>query len=207
MAIATGGTPRRRRRPEEARAEILDAAADLLARRPAHEATVSAIMERTTLSRKSFYVYFRDRAHLLADLLAPMRADADAALSRWRAARDPVESGRAALREAAALYRRHGATLLALSAASTHDPDAAEVWAAMTEPLVAVATDKIAAAAPGLDAPGTARALMTMNVHHMLATLPGAPDRVVEEVASTLITIWERTLFAHPAGEASPEAG
>ncbi|OLR93300.1 TetR family transcriptional regulator [Actinokineospora bangkokensis] len=192
---AGGGAPRRRRAPAQARAEILDAAAALLAERPAHEATVSAVMERTTLSRKSFYVYFRDRADLLAALLAPLRADADRALTRWRDAADPIASGRAALREAAALYRRHGMTLRALATASAHDPDAARVWAGMVEPLVAVAAEKVAAAAPELDAPATARALMTMNVHHMLANLPGAPEPAEAAVVATLGAVWERTLF------------
>ena len=56
---------RRRRSPQDARQEILDAARQLIAERPVHEVTVLAIMERTTLSRKSFYVYFRDRSELI----------------------------------------------------------------------------------------------------------------------------------------------
>jgi AcrR family transcriptional regulator len=52
---------RRRRAPEDARQEILGAARRLIAERPLHEVTVLAIMARTTLSRKSFYVYFRDK--------------------------------------------------------------------------------------------------------------------------------------------------
>lgn len=34
----------------------------LLSERPAHELTVAAIMQATTLSRKSSYVCFRDRS-------------------------------------------------------------------------------------------------------------------------------------------------
>jgi AcrR family transcriptional regulator len=65
-------------------------------------------MDRTTLSRKSFYVYFRDRADLIGALVRPLRVDADAALDRWRGAEDPVAAGRAALLSAAQTYRRHG---------------------------------------------------------------------------------------------------
>src|SRR5919197_3583520 len=72
--------PRRRRRSrEEAEREILDAAAELLRERPLHEVTVSAIMEQTTLSRKSFYVYFRDRYELLTRLFRPLRRELDEA--------------------------------------------------------------------------------------------------------------------------------
>src|SRR5919106_2674502 len=70
---------RRRRSREEAEREILDAAASLLRERPLHEVSVSAIMERTTLSRKSFYVYFRDRYALLTRLLTPLRRELDQA--------------------------------------------------------------------------------------------------------------------------------
>ena len=49
-----------------------------------HEVTVLAIMSKTTLSRKSFYVYFRDRSELILALVRPLRAQADAALGQSR---------------------------------------------------------------------------------------------------------------------------
>src|SRR5207244_10350837 len=76
--VAVTQTPtRRRRRPEEAEREILDAARQLLTERPWSEVTVGAVMGRTTLSRKSFYVYFRDRHELITKLVAPLRARGD----------------------------------------------------------------------------------------------------------------------------------
>ena len=78
--------------------------------------TVSAVMERTTLTRKSFYVYFRDRSELIATLVTPLRAEADAGLQRWGAAGDPINAGRSALLSAARTYRRHGAILGRLAA-------------------------------------------------------------------------------------------
>ena len=47
-------------------------------------------MERTTLSRKSFYVYFRDHSELIIALVRPLRAQADASLAQWAEAADPV---------------------------------------------------------------------------------------------------------------------
>src|SRR5687768_8409180 len=86
---ATADRPRRRRRrPEEAEREILEAARALLRDRPSHEVTVMAVMERTTLSRKSFYVYFRDRHELIARLVAPLREQIDARRAAARAAHD-----------------------------------------------------------------------------------------------------------------------
>jgi AcrR family transcriptional regulator len=191
---------RRRRSPEQARREILDAAAELLTELPSHEVTVSAIMNRTTLSRKSFYVYFRDRAELIASLIAPLREQTDVAVEQWRNATDMIRAGREALRNAAVLYHRHGAVLRALAVASERDADAAEIWHAVIEPVIAVAAEKIAEAtaavnSAGLDPQATARALVCMNVHYFLERLVGAPVTEIDSAAATLAAIWERTIF------------
>ena len=196
-------TKRRRRRPEEARREILEAAEVLLAEQPAADVTVQAIMARTTLSRKSFYVYFHDRADLLANLLMPLRADADAALERWRSAIDSVEAGREALRNAAILYHEHGPLLRALEHAAAHDPDVARVWHSAIDQVITVAQELIEAANragrhPPLDVAPTARALVTMNVHYLLDQLAGNPHADPDAAASTLATIWERTIYLRP---------
>lgn len=188
--------PRRRRSPEDARAEILRGAAELLTERPSGDVTVLAIMDRTTLSRKSFYVYFRDRSDLLAALVGPLRADADRLLALWRESADAIGAGRAALRGAALAYRQHGAVLRALAVASEQDPEAAAVWRGFIDPVVEVGAQKIRAAAPtGLDPEATARALVTMNVHCLLTLRPDASGAEVDRLVETLSTIWERTIF------------
>jgi AcrR family transcriptional regulator len=192
-------TKRRRRSPAQARTEIIDAATRLLAELPSHEVTVSAIMSATTLSRKSFYGYFRDRAALLAELIAPLRAETDAAVAHWRESDDMVGAGRQALRRAAILYRRHGAVLRALAAASERDEDAATVWRSVIEPVVTVAAEKIAIASTELDPRRTAEALVCMNVHYLLDRMPTASPADLDTAVTTLTVIWERTLFlAHP---------
>jgi AcrR family transcriptional regulator len=193
-------TKRRRRRPEEARREILDAAEALLAERPAAEVTIQAIMAATTLSRKSFYVYFRDRAELFATLLMPLRADADAALARWRSAIGSVEAGREALRSAAILYQQHGPLLRALALAAAHDPEIARVWHGAIDQVVTVAEEQIETGNrtgrhPPLEVEPTARALVTMNVHYLLDQLAGNPDADAAATVRTLATIWERTIY------------
>src|SRR5918996_3685700 len=96
--MAADKPARRRRRPEEAEREILEAARKLLARHPSHEVTVGAIMAETTLSRKSFYVYFRDRYELLTRLVEPLGAERDAIVAElWREGADMATGGRAAL--------------------------------------------------------------------------------------------------------------
>jgi TetR/AcrR family transcriptional regulator, ethionamide resistance regulator len=199
MAVVTDGARRRRRQPADARREILDAATGLLATVPAHEVTVAAVMARTTLSRKSFYVYFRDRAELVAALVQPLRAEADAGLARWAAAADPVAAGRAALRAAAGTYRRHGAILRVVFWAAAGDPDIGRVRDDLAAAVLEVAVTKVAAAGAGLADPrATATALVTMNIHRLLALGPDATDTELDEVVDTLATIWERTLGLAP---------
>ena len=201
MAITPPAThPRRRRTRAQARAEILEAARTLLAEVPAHEATVVAIMARTTLSRKSFYVYFRDRAELLTTLVSPLRANADATLRAWRESEDAVASGRAALEGAAAVYHEHGQLLRALADAADRDAEAGAVWRSLIDPVIAVGVLKIESAtaageSSGLDPHGTARALVNMNVAHFFDQLAGKPDADVDTVIDTLMTIWQRTIY------------
>jgi AcrR family transcriptional regulator len=190
-----GSARRRRRAPEDARQEILDAARRLIAERPLHEVTVMAIMERTTLSRKSFYVYFRDRSELIIALVRPLRAGADAALAHWAGAADPVAAGRAALRAAAGLYREHGTILRALFWASADDPELAAARHDLTEPVIDTAVRAISPIAADPDPErlrATIRPLVTMNVHSLLALPSDATDAELDEFVDTLASIWER---------------
>jgi AcrR family transcriptional regulator len=188
--------PRRRRRPEEAEREILDAAAALLRERPAHEVTVVAVMERTTLSRKSFYVYFRDRHELIARLVAPLRAEIDDRAAELRAAHDdPRELMRALFLEVARVYMKHGGLLRALRESSGHDADAERVWREFTDPPIARMAELIRAeATPGLDADAAARALITMNLGCFFEQLIGRPRAKPEPLVDTLVEIWMRTI-------------
>jgi len=154
-----------------------------------------AIMERTTLSRKSFYVYFRDRSELITALVRPLRAGADAALADWVGAADPVAAGRAALRAAAGMYREHGTILRALFWASADDPELAAARHDLTEPVVDTAVRAISPIAADPDPErlrATIRPLVTMNVHSLLALPSDATDAELDEVVDTLASIWER---------------
>jgi len=165
-----------------------------------------AIMERTTLSRKSFYVYFRDRGDMFASLVEPLRADADETLARWREAEDIVTAGRIALRSAALLYARDGAILQALASASDSDEEAARVWGEVVGSIVEVAAQKIAEAtaagdSAGLDPERTARALVTMNVNYFFDEIVRKPDPDIDATVATLTAIWERVIYLRdPAG-------
>ncbi|MEU2257838.1 helix-turn-helix domain-containing protein [Nocardia xishanensis] len=195
MAIAE--SKRRRRTAHEARAEILAAAGALLREQPSDAVTVSAIMSRTTLSRKSFYVYFPDRVALLRELLAPLRAETDAAIARWRTATDSRPAARAALESAARMYQRDGAVLRTLAEASRRDAEAAGLWREFLEPLEQAAAEAISRADLRLPHESIARALVAMNVHYLLDEVVGAEPEVLDAAVGTLAAIWERTLYPH----------
>jgi len=153
-------------------------------------------MAGTTLSRKSFYVYFADLTELLVALVAPLRAAADAGLATWRDGDDPVTAGRAALRAAAELYREHGALLRVVLRSPTDDQSLLAARAQLLAPLHAVAEQQVRAAHPGFDDPSeVAAALATMNVHRLLEAAPGASDAELDAVVDAIARIWERALF------------
>ena len=192
---------RRRRRPEEAEREILDAARALLAERPSHEVTVGAIMSKTTLSRKSFYVYFRDRYELLRRLVEPLREQRDAIVGElYREGADLAAGGRAALLALAELYARHGRLLRALAEASSQDQEAKRAWKDFLEPVISGHAEKIReeiaqGRIAGVDPEPTARALIGMNLQYFFDQLVDNPRPNLEATADTLLTVWLRALY------------
>jgi AcrR family transcriptional regulator len=208
-ATTAGRPPRRRRRPEEAEREILDAAEELLRERPSHEVTVMAVMERTTLSRKSFYVYFRDRHELIARLVAPLRERLDERAAELRVALDdPREIARSYFREVAHVYSEHGELLRALRESAGHDEDAERVWREFTDPPIAdlaawIRAETAAGRSTGLDPDVAARALITMNLGCFFEQLIGRPEADPEPLLETLLEIWGRTIYGDPAPKIS----
>src|SRR6476620_8079680 len=110
---------RRRRSPESAEREILAAAEAFLRERPFRDLTVDEVMGRTTLSRPSFYVYFRDRHHLAVRLVEGIGAELFEMSERWlECTGDPREDVQAALEGIGAVYAEHGQVLSAIADAA-----------------------------------------------------------------------------------------
>lgn len=201
-AAAPDRAPRRRRRPEEAEREILEAADALLRTRPSHEVTVMSVMAETTLSRKSFYVYFRDRHELIARLVAPLREEIDTRVDKVRAAHtNPRDLAGAMFLEVARVYARHGRLLRALRESSGHDDDAARVWREFTDPPIAefaafIHAETEAGRSHGLDPEKTARALVAMNLGCFFEQLVDNPKADAERLVETLVEVWTRTIYA-----------
>ncbi len=204
MSISAPGTSSRRRRrsPESAEREILDAAESFLRERPFWDLTVDEVMARTTLSRPSFYVYFRDRHHLAVRLVEGIGEALFEVANRWLEGGndDPRVDVRESLRGVAEVWAEHGLVLHAIADAAGHDPEVERVYHGLVQRfVVATATRVEADIAAGriapMDAAPTAAALVWMNERYLQMTLGRLPTTPVDTVVATLATIWIRTLY------------
>ncbi len=175
--------PRRRRRrtPEVAEQEIIAAAEALLRERPFRELTVDEVMRRTDLSRPSFYVYFRDRHHLVLRVVELIGGELFTMADRWfKGEGDGPTLAREATEGIVAVFAEHGPVLRALADAAADDPGVEAVYAELVQSFIDVTAEHIeqeveAGRILPLDARETATALVWMNerLPHALAR-PGA---------------------------------
>ena len=194
--------PRRRRRsPEVAEREILAAAHGLLRERPFRELTVDEVMRRTGLSRPSFYVYFRDRHHLVLRVVEHLGAELWTMTDRWYEGEgDGADLARDALEGVVAVFVEHGAVMHALSDAAADDPEVERAYDALVQRFIDVTAEHIerevrAGRVLPLDPRETAKALILMNERYLNLTLGRQPTATPETVVATLGTIWTRTLY------------
>jgi TetR/AcrR family transcriptional regulator, ethionamide resistance regulator len=197
------GVPARRRRrtPEVAEREIIAAAETLLRERPFRELTVDEVMRRTDLSRPSFYVYFRDRHHLVLRVVEHLGAELFAMSDRWlRGTGEGPQLAREALEGVVEVYAGHGPVMRALADAAADDPGVEEAYTAIVQGFVDATARHIeqeiaAGRILPLDADETARALVWMMERYLNLSFGSEPATPPPAVAETLITIWTRVLY------------
>ena len=196
-----GTAKRRRRSPESAEREILDAAEALLRERPFRDLTVDDVMTRTTLSRPSFYVYFRGRHELVVRLVEGIGGELYAGAAPWlEGDGDPREGVRAALEAVTAVYVRHGLALGAIADAADQDAEVEPIYRGLVQRFIDANAKRIAEETArgnitGLDSRETARALVLMSERYFTETLGRLPQEPVEQVVETLSAIWMRVLY------------
>ena len=192
---------RRRRSPEVAEREIIAAAEALLRERPFRELTVDEVMRRTDLSRPSFYVYFRDRHHLVLRVVEHLGAELFAMSDRWlRGGGDGPERARAALDGIVEVYAEHGPVMRALADAAADDPGVEEAYNDIVQGFVDATArhidEEIAAGRIlPLDAGETAKALVWMMERYLNLSFGRRPRTSRDAVADALTTIWTRVLY------------
>jgi AcrR family transcriptional regulator len=185
-----------------AEGEIVAAAEALLRERPFRGLTVDEVMRRTDLSRPSFYVYFRDRHHLILRVVEHLGNEMRTMSQRWyTGSGDGPAQAREAMEGIVDVFAEHGPVLRALADAAVDDPEVERVYGALVQSFVDVTAKHIEAEiAAGqvlaLDAGETARALVWMMERYLNLSLGRAETTPRETVAQTLTTIWTRVLYS-----------
>src|SRR3954470_14931406 len=144
--MSGGPEPRRRRRrsPEVAEREIVDAAESLLRERPFRELTVDEVMRGTELSRPSFYVYFQDRHQLVLRVVEHLGGELFTMSERWfEGTGDGPTLARDALEGIVDVFAEHGPVLRALADAAADDPDVERAYAALVQSFVDTTANQI----------------------------------------------------------------
>jgi TetR/AcrR family transcriptional regulator, ethionamide resistance regulator len=192
---------RRRRTPEAAQREIIDAAEGLLRERPFRELTVDEVMRRTGLSRPSFYVYFKDRHELVLRVVQHLQAEILSVANRWY---DAVGGGPARLREAleglVGFYGSHGSVMRALSDAAADDREVEEAYDALVQSFVEVTAKHIEAEMraghmAAIDAGEAAKALTWMTERYLYHSFGPVRRVPAGRVTETLVSLWTRALY------------
>jgi len=206
--------PRRiRRRPHDARREILDAAEVLLAERPFLELSVDDLMARTSMTRSSFYHYFRSLDEVAIALMRRVQGEMMEATAPWLRVDydgDPALGLEQGIRASAEVFARHGLVLSAIHEASFRYEAVQREWrdGVLEDWIGAVAAQVRAQRDRGLtrvaDAEEIARALLLMNTAVLVERLGKQPPDQPDAVADTLAEIWIGALF--PASLAARRA-
>lgn len=202
--VARPGGKRRRRSREAAQGEIVSAAEALLRERPFRDLRVEEVMARTSLSRSSFYVYFRDRHDLLLRVVEQIGDELFAMADRWLSGGgDPTQDVWDALAGVVDVFSAHGPVLKAIADGAAVDREVEAVYDALisrfTDATAAHLHEELAAgrAAPVSDPDDCAFALVWMTERYLSQSLGVVPARVSHETAvRTLHEIWLRALYA-----------
>jgi AcrR family transcriptional regulator len=201
MTIRADSSPRRRRRtPEAAQREIIEAAESLLRERPFRELTVDEVMRRTELSRPSFYVYFRDRHELVLRVVQHIFQNLLAPSNTWLQGDGGVTALHEALDGVIGVYADHAHVLRALADAAADDTSVAEAYHGLIDNFRDLVREKIDRCVElgemeAMDGLQVATSLMWANERYLYFSF--SPDTQVprDKVHETMFIVWSRTLY------------
>ena len=125
--------PAQRRRPA-IEAKLLRATERLLSDgTPYTELSIQQLCSEAGIARSTFYVYFRDKADLVARLAEQMVGQLSDAASKWWQPGCSHEELLAATRETIGIYARHGALFAALTETAAYDAEMRAMQVEMVE--------------------------------------------------------------------------
>ncbi|HKR98780.1 MAG TPA: TetR/AcrR family transcriptional regulator [Candidatus Dormibacteraeota bacterium] len=207
MAAEPTATKQRRirRLPDHAKREILDAAEELLSKRPFRDLSVDELMARTSMTRSSFYHYFRSLDEVAIALMQRVQGEMMEAASPWLQLDyegDPAAGCTNGIRASAEVFARHGRVLAAIHEASFHYEAVQRAWRhGILEDWIHAITSQLRkqqerGATRVTDPEAIAHALLLMNTAVFVERLGKQPPDPPEVVAETLAEIWVGALYA-----------
>lgn len=196
---------RTRRSPAQARAEILQAAETALQDLDQGALTVEVLMERTGMTRSSFYHYFKSLDDVTVALFDRVAADISGAVDDWLEGDDTPDDPRAAtvshLVRMYEVWREHASLMRAMEQAAGRSGTAYQAWRGRVvegyiAKTVAFLEREIAAGrCDATDPEALASALILMNVSvasdQVARPEPDSPERLGAAVGR----IWNGAIY------------
>lgn len=203
LACAAVSQKRVRRSPEAARAEILEAAEAALREHDLGSITVELLMERTGMTRSSFYHYFKRVDDVAVALFDRVEGEISGAVDDWleREGDDPRADTVEHLTQMYGVWSAHAGLMRAMEQAAGRSGAAYEQWRGRViegyvERTTAFIRRQVAAGRSDVADPETlARALILMNVavatDQVWRDVPATPERL----GATVGHVWNRSIF------------
>jgi AcrR family transcriptional regulator len=194
-------THRKLTKSERTQAAILDAAFDFLWSNPYRELTVNSLMERTGVSRPTFYQYFGDRQELMSSLLASLVAEIMTASRSWfEDDGDPVALLNEALTGLVDVGYERGPFLRAVADAATTDARLEAAWGQFLQTFDEVVAERIKAdqalgLIPSFDAPAVAALTTRMDAYAFIHAFGQHPRQDPEPIRQAVVRMWVSTLY------------
>lgn len=193
-----------RRSPEAARAEILEAAEGLLRDHDWGKVSVDKLMERTGMTRSSFYHYFKSVDEVAVALFARVEDEIRSAVDDWLegdvAEGDPEAVAVDALTRMFGVWEQHLALMRAMEHAADRSGAAYAQWRErVVDGYVAQTTAfierEVAAGRSDVpDPPTLARALILMNVAAATDQALRREPFSAERLGRSIGRVWARTI-------------
>jgi len=197
---------RRRRSPEEAKAEILNAAYEFLAETDHQDLTVDIVMQRTGMTRSSFYHYFSGINEVVVSMLDKFEEDVLGSVEVWLSGdmqgQDHLEATGSAFQRMFSVMHDHRQSLRAVSQVTRGDSPAYKQWqthiiesfADLTEVFIKkqIRHGRCKVADPA----GVARALILMNNAVFTDNLAREKPKKPVQLANSVAAIWNATIFS-----------
>lgn len=191
---------RRRRTPEEARREILNATGALLREREFRELSVDSIMAATGMRRPSFYHYFEDLPDVLLRLLDETQIELLASADPWLTGSDEGPQALAcAITRTAETWWQHREIMRTVHDAAALEPKIADRYRGVIDAWTAAVAERLAAEHRRGRTPVTrpheiAFALNLMNAN-VFAERLGRGTESPARVSRILCEIWVSTIY------------